>query len=200
MKTFLETMSFPRYETPTGRIIGGPYLGKSEICESWFDDPDKLDPKIASLYYAGDRTAAVQEINEIINFGTHLILDRYVESNMGHQGGKAKTLREKKEIIKFIHGLEYKLLNLPKPNEVIFLHMPTSVAIELRKRRNKKADGHESNIGHLHRTEGTYLQLARLYHWKKLECAPDETINSLRTPEDIHEELYKHIRKILNIK
>ena len=28
--------SFPRYDTPTGKIIGGLYLGKPHICEGWF--------------------------------------------------------------------------------------------------------------------------------------------------------------------
>ena len=30
--------SFPMYDTPTGRIVGGPYLGKSYICEGWFPE------------------------------------------------------------------------------------------------------------------------------------------------------------------
>ena len=28
--------SFPMYDTPTGRIVGGPYLGKSYIGPGWF--------------------------------------------------------------------------------------------------------------------------------------------------------------------
>ena len=29
---------FPYYESPTGKIIGGPYLGKPEICDSYFPE------------------------------------------------------------------------------------------------------------------------------------------------------------------
>ena len=30
--------SFPMYDTPTGRIIGGPYLGKEHITKGWFSE------------------------------------------------------------------------------------------------------------------------------------------------------------------
>lgn len=50
-----EYFSFPQYNTPTGRIVGGPYLGKSYICECWFPEGAiNVDPKVASLYYAAD--------------------------------------------------------------------------------------------------------------------------------------------------
>ena len=89
-----ETMVFPRYQTPTGRIVGQCYLGKKNLGKgdtAWFGDADSLNPEIASLYYAADRMAAKEEILEIINSGTHLVLDRYVESNMAHQGGKEEN-------------------------------------------------------------------------------------------------------------
>ena len=47
---------FPNYDSPTGRIIGGPYLGKEYICPSWFTEGAvNVDPKVASLYFAADR-------------------------------------------------------------------------------------------------------------------------------------------------
>ena len=54
--------SFPMYDTPTGKIVGGPYLGKSYICDGWFSEgATNVDYKVASLYYAADRLK-----NEII--------------------------------------------------------------------------------------------------------------------------------------
>ena len=195
-----EMMSFPRYETPTGRIVGQCYLGKEReywMGESaWFGEADGLDPKIASLYYAGDRRAAVPEIEKIVSSGTNLILDRYYTSNMAHQGGKLKT-EDREKLFRWIEKLELELLELPKEDIAIFLHMPTKVALKLGKQQGEKLDGHESNVGHLYRAESTYLQLSKLYNWTKIECAPDGTINSLRTPEEIHNEVYEHIRKLL---
>lgn len=140
------TMGFPRYDTPTGRIVGQCYLGKEGLGEgdtNWFMDANAVNPAIASLYYAADRLAAVPEIEEITNSGTNLILDRYVESNMAHQGGKVNNDKKREKIIDYISALEYGLLNLPKPDETIFLFMPYQIGIELRKGRSEKADGHD---------------------------------------------------------
>ena len=89
-----EHMSFPRYGTPSGRIIGQCYLGKNGLGEgdvAWFEEADKLDPLVASLYYAADRRAAVPEMERILSSGTNLVLDRYYQSNMAHQGGKIES-------------------------------------------------------------------------------------------------------------
>ena len=57
--------SFPSYDSPTGRIIGGPYLGKDYICESWFEEGAiNVNPKVASLYYAADRLYNMPKIIE----------------------------------------------------------------------------------------------------------------------------------------
>ena len=44
-------MSFPMYDTPTGKIIGGPYLGKESICKGWFKEgANNVPAKVASLF------------------------------------------------------------------------------------------------------------------------------------------------------
>lgn len=105
----VEIMSFPRYDTPTGRIVGQCYLGKEREHwkgdSGWLGEADKLDPKIASLYFAADRRAAVPDILKIINSGTNLILDRYYYSNMAHQGGKIEDSEERMKIFKWLSEL-----------------------------------------------------------------------------------------------
>lgn len=195
-----ERMSFPRYKTPTGRIVGQCYLGKVNLGEgdtAWFGEADGVDPRIASLYYAADRLAAVPEIMRIIDSGSHLVLDRYVESNMAHQGGKATTQQERSDIVRFISSLEYGHLNLPLPDLTFFLYMPLKAASFLRTQRGEAPDGHESNLEHLRRAEETYLELAQRFKWRRIDCAPDGTVDSLRRPEEIHEEVYSHVVSIL---
>ena len=44
-------MTFPNYDSPTGKIVGGPYLGKPEISPCWFPEGAvNLDSEVASLY------------------------------------------------------------------------------------------------------------------------------------------------------
>ena len=91
--------SFPNYSSPTGKIVGGPYLGKSYICEGWFSETaPKVDPKVSSLYFVADRRYNIGVIKEKLASGENVILDRYVYSNMAHQGGKFHTREERKEM------------------------------------------------------------------------------------------------------
>lgn len=194
-----QKMSFPRYDTPTGRIVGQCYLGKElgggDV--AWFGDSNSVDPRIASMYYAADRLAAVKEMKKILNSGKNLILDRYIESNMAHQGGKCRDQIQRSKLIQFIIDLEYTTLKLPSPNGIIFLYMPFEIGVQLGEKTKEKADGHESNLEHLKNAEETYVYLARRFNWERVDCAPNGF--PPRTPEDIHEEVYSHSRKILEI-
>lgn len=199
-----EMMSFPRYDTPTGRIVGQCYLGKQGLGEgnvAWFGkDADSIDPMIASLYYAADRRAARDEINKIIGSGVNLILDRYVESNMAHQAGKETNPEKRREIIKAIDTIEYGVLKLPRPDLTIFLHMPSRLGMQFKfmEKGVSQADIHEMDGLHLHRAEETYLELAERYNWTKIECTPDGTMISLRSIEGIAEEVYGYVRKAMD--
>lgn len=131
----IDIYSFPSYETPTGKIIGGPYLGKDYICEGWFKEgASKVDPKVASLYYAADRKYNIYKINWLLENGINVILDRYVYSNMAHQAGKLDDKNERKAMYEWLDNLEFKLLELPKPDISVFLHMPLDKIEKLKKR------------------------------------------------------------------
>lgn len=187
--------SFPMYDTPTGKIIGGPYLGKEEICEGFF--PEKatnVDGKVASLYYAADRLYNAGLITEKLKEGYTVVLDRYVESNMAHQGGKCVTLKERVKIWNWLNKLEYGLLKLPKPDYVLILHMPAEITLELKKNR-KALDQHEANQTYLKQCEETYLDLADYFGFTVIHCAPD---GNLLTIDEVHDkvmEFYNNINK-----
>lgn len=196
----VKKISFPRYETPTGKIIGGPYLGKPEISESFFEEgAANVDPKVASLYYAADRYASLKEINQFLEEGYYVILDRFTYSNMGHQGGKIKEGKVRLEMFNFLDKLEFELLELPRPDLTIFLYMPYQIGMELKKGREGALDGHEASSQHLKMAQEAYLQLCNLYGWEKIDCAPDGTINSLRTIDDISKEVCEKVFSFLNL-
>lgn len=190
-----QKLSFPRYDTPTGDMIKR-YLGKEEYKQE-FGPADQVNPRLASVLYAEDRYAAKTLIEEIINSGKNLVLDRYVESNMGHQGGKIKDKAERKEFFAWLDELEYDTFKLPRPDLVLFLYMPYQVGMELKKGRAGEADGHEADPNHLKNAEQAYLQLAELFNWKKIDCAPDSTIKSLKQRIDISNEVYNVVRRLI---
>lgn len=189
----VEYQSFPMYDTPTGRIVGGPYLGKEYIGEGWFSETaPKVDPKVAALYFAADRRYNMPKIQSLLDQGVHVILDRYVYSNMAHQGGKIEDLNERQEMYNFLEKLEFDLLELPRPDIAVFLHMPLRFSLELRSLR-EDLDGHEKDINHLKNAEKAYIEIASRYNFDVIECANDK----IRTVEDINNELYNIIKKAL---
>lgn len=187
--------SFPMYDTPTGKIVGGPYLGKSYICEGWFPEgATNVDALTASAYYAADRRYNIGIINEHLEKGDIVILDRYVESNMAHQGGKLKTPEERTKMYQKLDTLEFEIMELPRPDAVIFLYMPFEYAAVLKKNREETPDQHESNKAHLKQAETAYLELTEKYGYKKITCVKDDII---RTIDDINDEVVKTIKEII---
>ena len=187
--------SFPMYDTPTGRIVGGPYLGKSYICEGWFPEgAPNVDALAASAYYAADRRYNIGIINKHLENGDIVILDRYVESNMAHQGGKLKTPEERAKMYQKLDTLEFEIMELPRPDAVIFLYMPFEYAAILKKNREETPDQHESNKAHLKQAETAYLELTEKYGYKKITCVKDDII---RTIDDINDEVVKTIKEII---
>lgn len=188
----IEKLFFPNYDSPTGKIVGGPYLGKQHICDGYFPDgAASVDPKVASLYFAADRRYNSNKIKEFLANNINVVIDRYVESNMGHQGGKLKSQEERLAMYKWLETLEYGLLELPRPDLVIFLYMPYQYAVKLKKNR-LELDQHETSEEHLRNAENTYLELAELYNFSKVDCVKN---NQLRTIEEIHEEVYSLVKK-----
>lgn len=191
----VEQLSFPMYETPTGKIIGGALLGKSYISDSWFPEGATHVPsKVASLYYAADRLYNIGKVNALLEEGYDVILDRYVESNMGHQGGKLKTKEEREALYTYIEELEYGLLGLPRPDITIFLHMPLEMERILSGTRNntEQLDEAEKDAEHLKGSEIAYLELAERNHYHTISCVKD---GNLKTIEEIHEEVIRIIEE-----
>ena len=185
--------SFPMYDTPTGKIVGGAYLGKPEIGDSLFKEGAvNVDPYVVSLYFAADRKYNMEMINKYLEDDYFVILDRYTTSNLAHQGSKIKDKDLRFEMYQWLDKLEYWLLKLPKPDKTIFLHVPYEYSLELRKNR-ETIDEHEKSVEHLKNAEEAYVELSELYNWDRIECIHN---NELRTIEDINEEILKIVEEI----
>ncbi len=181
-------VGFPMYDTPTGRIVGGPFQGTTDICESWFPEGStKVDPKISCLFYATDRKYNFPKIQKYLEEGYYVILDRYVSSNMAHQGSKIENKDERFYFYRWIDKLEYWLLELPKADITFYLHMPYRFTKELMKKR-EISDDCEKDDDYLIRSEETYIELSQLYHWNTISCVEDEKIRSI---EEINTEILK---------
>ena len=187
----IKMFSFPNYNSPTGKIIGGPYLGKSYISEGWFPEgAPNVDPKVSALYYAADRLYNIDKIKFLLDNGVNVILDRYVYSNMAHQGGKLSDKNERLSMYEWLDNLEFNLLELPRPDIGVFLHMPYELSLSLKKGRAEDLDQNEKDKNHLINAEMAYIELANKYDFYTIECNDNDRI---RTIEEINSDLYDYI-------
>ena len=79
---------------------------------------------MASILYALDRFEAKNKIKRWLKKGYWVVLDRYTESNFGHQAAKIKNPQRRQQVIRWLHNLDYKILKNPQPNLVLFLNVP----------------------------------------------------------------------------
>lgn len=191
----VKALQFPRYDTPTGQIVGGAYLGKPHIGKCVFPEgAPKVPALVASLLFAADRVYNIDEIKNLLKDGYIVILDRYVESNMAFQGGKIFNQKERKRMFKTLHTLEYKVLCLPKPDVKLFLFMPYESACQLKKNRPEVPDEHEKDELILRNAENAYKEIAKIYRFQTIHCVKE---GKIRTIEDISNEVYKQVKKCL---
>ena len=195
----IDYIDFPNYNSPTGKIIAGPYLGKNDMDENgkriyyeplFNEGASNVDPKVSSLFYAADRLYNMKEIKKKLE-NENLIFDRYSYSNMAHQGGKILDKKERNKMYEWVDKLEFGLLELPHADIKLFLHMPYQYVCNLKKNR-KFVDQNEIDENHLKNAENAYIEVANKYDFKIIECVKNGLIRSI---EDINEEIYQYVKQ-----
>ena len=123
---------------------------------------------------------------------------RVLFRSMVHQAGKIADKKERKKFLDWLWDFEFNIYGLPIPTEVFFLNMPVEKSIELMQDRENKfthgtqKDIHERDKNHLIDAYHAACDVAKDYNWYEVQCVQD---NKIRTIEDIHEEIYKEIKK-----
>lgn len=191
------TASFPQY----GKKSAGPV---EEYLNGKYGKAGELNPYVASLFFAVDRFDFSKELRRLLDSRYTVVLDRYVDSNAGHQGGKISSNREREKYIRWLYNLEYDILRVPEPDLTLILHVPARTGQKLVEKKQqrlyivggKKKDSLEADIVHLRRAEKTYLWLAKKFpkDHKVVECVEN---GGLLSPEKIHEKVWNVIKTLL---
>ncbi len=170
LKFRVKYFNFPQYhQSFYGAMIGQYLKGK-------FGDANDISPYLASLIYAFDRLSAKEKIEDYLKKGEFVIANRYVPSNIAHQGSKLTSEKEREEFIHWLFELEYRVNHVPREDLVIFLHLPWQVAAGLAKSKGL-LDLHEKDLSHQQAAENIYLDLARKNpNWIKINSAPEGQI------------------------
>lgn len=193
-------ISYPMYDTPTGKIVGACLLGKPAMCGEFLKEdkgffPEgggEIDSLTAICYYTADRRYNLPILEKYLSEGYIVIADRYVTSNMAHRGGMLASKDERRKIYQKIDMLEYEIMELPRPDQVILLYMPYAYSLELKKGRDEALDEAERDINYALLGEKAYLELANIYGYDIVNCVQNDTVRRI---EDINDDVYKLVRK-----
>lgn len=189
------TFDFPQYDKPSSyfvkQYLNGNYGGWEEV-----------GPYKASIFYALDRFDISRQIKEWLNKGKIVVSNRYVASNMGHQGAKISDDNERMKFFRWLDELEYSTLGIPRPDVTFVLHMPAEISQALVDKKGSreyvggiKRDIHEADIKHLKHAEKVYLEMTRIFpkDFHLIECVKNRKLLSIL---EVHEELIKKLKEI----
>lgn len=194
------TTSFPNYESNSSAAVK-MYLN-SEIAQN----ADEISSKAAASFYGIDRYITFKkEFEKIYKEKKKIIIfDRYVASNIIHQGAKYIKNRAQDEkalacFIDWVYNFEHNDLGIPKADITIYLNVPVEMTTKLREKRlnkitgKQKQDIHETDKSHLVNASKTGLMAAKMLGWNIINCIKDDNI---RTIKDIHDEIYRTISNL----
>lgn len=189
-----ELVGFPRYDaTWFGRAAGRFLNGE-------FGALDAVHPLLVSLLFAGDRYESKAELIRTMSRHDVVVLDRYVASNKAHQGAKLSGT-ERKELVRAIDHLEHSLYDLPRPDRVILLDLPVTIAQGLVEKKaartytDRVADLQEADAPYLEKVAAMYREMADEDHsWRMIHCQKDGV---LRSVECIAEEVWRLASEVI---
>ena len=183
---------FPRYKEESSALIR-MYLGGQ-----FGDKPSDVNAYAASAFYSVDRYASYKKIwGQWYEGGGLVVSDRYTTSNAVHQTSKEPPEKQS-DFLKWLYDFEYGKLGLPKPDLVIYLDVPTDFTEKMMRSReaatHTHADIHEQDMEYLATCRRVGRAAAEYYGWTVIPCVKD---GAMRSIEDIHEEIYRHVAACL---
>lgn len=181
-------LSFPRYGQPSAyyaeQYLNGNYGAVNDI-----------HPDLGVLAFAIDRFAEKPALEAILQDAEHLVIsDRYMGSNLAHQGAKIDNPKQRHEFYERTLHTEYEILGLPRPAKNIVLLVPSQIAqanVDKKSQRGYttlQRDIHEADADHLEKAKRNYQELCTLYpnEFIALDCMQD---GALRSIDDIQAEI-----------
>ncbi|MEX2145058.1 MAG: hypothetical protein WD712_01650 [Candidatus Spechtbacterales bacterium] len=164
---------------------------------------DGVGPYRASVLFAVDRYCFASQLREWLEAGYLVLSNRYVASNLGHQGGKIDDKTERDKFWQWTFDLEYKTFGIPRPDINFILNADPSIAYELVAKKGERAylkgqkrDLHEQDMEHLRRSSESYLSLAEKFprEFEVINCSRQGDI--LPIPE-ITNVLWERVKSLL---
>ena len=182
-----ETIDFPQYKKNFfGKMVGRYLAGE-------FGDATKLNPYIASMWYAGDRWESMGQIKNWLGENKIVVCDRYIGDNFLHQGSKIEDKAKREVFFLWLAELEYSVYGSFAADQTFYLDVPLEISLGLLEEKSSKErktytngmeDGHE-NEKHLREVRKITDSLASRFCWTRIPCFQNGNLLSRKEIADI---------------
>jgi len=189
------SMSFPLYD-------GNPFsVAVADYLNGVFGTVDEVHPELSGLLYACDRYHARPALEEALAVHDLVVCDRYVASNLAHQGAKLDG-DGRDRLLNWLDAVEFGEFGLPRPDLVVLLDLPPELARSLVDRKPARgyteltADIHEDAAGHLAAARQVYIDLAAREPsvWRTVDVSVD---GAVRPPDEIAADVWTLVAAVL---
>lgn len=187
----VETLDFPRYTQNTfGALI-------RECLDGTRGDFMALDSRVVSTLFAADRFESKGQLEAWLRAGKVIILDRYVSSNMLHQGARLHDVDELETFLDWLDHVEHTIFGVPRPDLIVYLDVEWQLRLALKQQAVSEQkhgetigiDVAEADHAHQERVEARARTItASRNQWQTVTCVES---GQLRPRADIHEDVYQ---------
>jgi dTMP kinase len=185
---------FPKYDSTFGKLVG-------QFLDGQLGPLEQVDPRFTALLYAGDRLEAKPELESALRNGEIILADRYVGSNLAHQGARCAP-EKRADFLAWIRHVEYSIYGLPREHLILYLRVAPEQAQKLVQQKSARGytasthDIQEASLHHLHAAAQVYDSLATQAPWATIQCF-DSLRCVMRSPQEIAVEILQVVEPLL---
>ena len=196
----------PDYDYYSGKSIRDMLDGK------FSKDANSLNTYAISSMYSVDRYCIVNKsyrdyfLNKEYK-GYYIIMDRYTQSNLIHQGSKLveydsnsnyhllsyNSMLNLREYGNWLLDLEYTKMGLPRPDKIWYLHLPYEESYKRVVERGNTLDIHE-NKDFMSKSYSSGIYYANTYFWDIVECMDG---NRAKTVQEVHKDILDRLKGVI---
>lgn len=187
------TLDFPQYDSESSYFVREYLAGN-------YGNLEEVSPYSATAFYALDRYSVKNTVQKALDEGKVVISNRFVGSNMAHQGSKFDKKEDRRGFFLWNDSFEFELLGLPRPTASIVLIVDEETTLNLIEQRsesdNRKKDIHEADPNHIKKSIETYLDLTSLFKkdFIRIDCSRNK---KMMTRDQIHNLVWFVVEKML---
>ena len=183
-------ISFPRVsERGYGEAIAMFLRGE-------FGSLKQVHPYLVASLFAGDRASAIRDVQQWLDEGDLVLVDRYFYSNLAYQAAKIEDPEAKRAFASWLETVEFECNRIPRADLNLFFDVPMNFVLSNASRRALEQRSYLNGRDDIHEVAGHFQQQVVAEYrnfgahdpsFIKLDCADEH--GEMRSVDSIQRQL-----------